>query len=114
MRAFGVAAIFMGGNAILLSVFSHGIASLMTTEQAVLKIAAPLLVVAGAFQLSDGVQAVGAGVLRGAGDSRFTFIANMVGHYAIGLPIALVLGVWLDGGVQGIWWGLSAGLTAVA
>ncbi len=114
MRAFGAAAMFMGANAILLSAFSWGIASLMTDQRAVLEIAAPLLVVAGAFQLSDGIQAVGAGVLRGAGDSRFTFIANVVGHYAVGLPVALLLGPWGNGGVRGIWWGLSAGLTAVA
>jgi len=114
MRAFGAAALFMGMNAILLSVFSRGIASLITDQQDVLDIAAPLLVVAGAFQLSDGIQGVGAGVLRGAGDSRFTFVANVVGHYVIGLPIAMLLGPLGSGGVRGIWWGLSVGLTAVA
>jgi MATE family multidrug resistance protein len=114
LRAFGTATLFMGGMALLLSVFSRGIAGLMTDQADVLEIAAPLLVVAGAFQLSDGIQGVGAGVLRGAGDSRFTFVANVVGHYLIGLPIALMLGPWGHGGVRGIWWGLSAGLTVVA
>ena len=38
----------------------------------------------------------------------------MVGHYFIGLPIALMLGPWGHWGVRGIWWGLSAGLTVVA
>lgn len=114
LRAFGTAALFMGSMAVLLSACSRGIAGLMTNQQDVLEAAAPLLAVAGAFQLSDGIQGVGAGVLRGAGDSRFTFVANVVGHYGVGLPIALMLGPWSNGGVRGIWWGLSAGLTAVA
>ena len=67
-----------------------------------------------AFQVSDGVQGVGGGVLRGAGDTRFTFLANLVGHYGLGLPLALVLGFGLELGVVGIWWGLCLGLTAVA
>jgi MATE family multidrug resistance protein len=52
--------------------------------------------------------------LRGAGDTRFAFAANVVGHYAIGLPIAVTLGLVLGRGVTGLWWGLCAGLTAVA
>jgi MATE family multidrug resistance protein len=71
------------------------------------------VVVAAFFQLSDGAQAIGAGVLRGAGDTRYPFVANLIGHYAVGLPIAFVLGVWGSLGVIGLWWGLCAGLTAV-
>jgi MATE family multidrug resistance protein len=114
LRAFGVGALFMGTNALLLSLFSRAIASAMTDQQEVLEMTAKLLVVAGAFQLSDGIQGVGAGVLRGAGDTMFTFVANLVGHYLIGLPITLMLGLWGHLGVRGIWWGLSAGLTVVA
>jgi MATE family multidrug resistance protein len=57
---------------------------------------------------------VGAGVLRGAGDTRFAFVANLFGHYAIGLPVAIVLGLFVQRSVIGLWWGLCAGLTAVA
>ena len=74
----------------------------------------PLLAVCAVFQLSDGIQGVGAGVLRGAGDTRFAFVANLVGHYVVGLPVAIVLGLRLGQGVIGLWWGLCAGLTAVA
>ena len=74
----------------------------------------PLLAVAAAFQISDGIQAVGAGVLRGAGDTRFAFAANLFGHYAVGLPIAIALGLWWHRSVTGLWWGLCGGLTAVA
>jgi MATE family multidrug resistance protein len=70
--------------------------------------------VAAVFQISDGVQGVGAGVLRGAGDTRFTFAVNVLGHYGVGLPVAIALGFGLGEGITGLWWGLCAGLTAVA
>lgn len=66
------------------------------------------------FQISDGIQAVGAGVLRGAGDTRFVFLANLAGHYAIGLPASIALCFALGWGVVGLWWGLCTGLSAVA
>ena len=90
------------------------LAGMLSDQPEVVAAAAPLLVVCAFFQLSDGIQAVGAGVLRGAGDTRFTFVANLVGHYAVGLPIAILFGLELGQGVIGLWWGLCAGLTAVA
>ena len=44
----------------------------------------------------------------------FAFLANLGGHYFVGLPIAIWLGLHLGQGVMGLWWGLCAGLTAVA
>jgi MATE family multidrug resistance protein len=85
----------------------------MTDDPAVVAAAVPLLRVAAVFQISDGLQAVGAGVLRGAGDTRFTFVANVIGHWAIGFPAAVVLGFVLGGGVRGLWWGFVLGLSAV-
>ena len=73
----------------------------------------PLIQIAAIFQLSDGTQSTGAGALRGAGDARFPLWANIFGHYAVGLPIAIGLGFGLHMGARGFWWGLSAGLTAV-
>jgi MATE family multidrug resistance protein len=72
------------------------------------------MMVAAVFQLSDGVQAVGAGVLRGAADTKYTFYANLVGHWLIGLPLALWLGFSRGMGIVGLWWGLCVGLTIVA
>jgi MATE family multidrug resistance protein len=90
------------------------LARMLTDQQEVISIAVPLLAVCAVFQLSDGIQGVGAGVLRGAGDTRFAFLANLLGHYAVGLPVAVLLGIKLEQGVIGLWWGLCAGLTAVA
>jgi MATE family multidrug resistance protein len=90
------------------------IARAFTGEPAVLAATVPLLHVAAAFQLFDGMQAVIAGALRGLGHTRATFYANLVGHYAVGLPIVLALGFALDRGITGVWWGLSAGLATTA
>jgi MATE family multidrug resistance protein len=114
LLAFGAGAAFMGCAALTYLLFPGPIVATMTNAPAIAALAVPLFRVAAVFQVSDGVQGVGAGVLRGAGDSRFTFTANVVGHYLIGLPLALLLGFGLGWGVVGIWWGLAAGLTAVA
>jgi MATE family, multidrug efflux pump len=114
LTAFGAGAGFMSLWGLAFLLLPGPLARLMTDQPEVLAAAAPLMVVAGVFQISDGIQGVGAGVLRGAGDTRFTFLANMVGHWAVGLPVALGLGMGLGLGVTGLWWGLCAGLTAVA
>jgi MATE family multidrug resistance protein len=114
LAAFGVGAAVMALPALGFLLAPGALSRAMTDDPAVVAQAAPLLVVAAVFQLSDGIQGVGAGVLRGAGDTRFTFAANLVGHWLVGLPVALWLGPWRGGGVTGLWWGLCAGLTAVA
>lgn len=114
MVAFASAAAFMSLPAAVFFFFPTSLARLIGASAEVMPLVVPLLMVSAVFQLSDGLQAVGAGVLRGAGETRFTFLANMVGHYGVGLPVALGLGFGLGLGVVGIWWGLCAGLTAVA
>jgi MATE family multidrug resistance protein len=107
-------AAFMATSALAFLLFPGAIARLFTDDPAVLGLAVPLLSVAAVFQISDGVQGVGAGVLRGAGDTRFTFAANMVGHWLVGFPLALALAFGAGRGVLGLWWGLCAGLSTVA
>lgn len=118
-RRAGIAAMVGGGGlmtlwALVYVIVPAPLASLLTDDPQVIAAAVPLLMVAAVFQVSDGIQAVGAGVLRGAGDTRFPFVANVFGHYAVGLPVGIGLGMYLGQGVIGLWWGLCTGLTAVA
>jgi MATE family multidrug resistance protein len=106
--------LFMGISALAFAVFPRAMARLVTDQENVIAAALPLMVVAAVFQLSDGVQAVGAGVLRGAGDTKYAFLANIAGHWFVGLPVALLLGFTAGMGIVGLWWGLCAGLTVVA
>jgi MATE family multidrug resistance protein len=118
-RTAGFAAI-AGGIGIMLAgaatfaIFPRAVARLVTDQNAVIAAAVPVLLIAAVFQLSDGLQAIGAGILRGAGDTTFPLVSNLVGHWLVGLPIALYLGFHRDMGIVGLWWGLCAGLTAVA
>ena len=76
--------------------------------------AATLLPIAGAFQIADGVQVVGAGLMRGMGRPDAGAVVNLIGFYAVGLPLAYALAFPLGFGIVGIWWGLAAGLGGVA
>ena len=106
--------VVMGVGALAFALIPRPITRLMTDQEAVIAASIPLMLVAAVFQLSDGIQAVGAGVLRGAGDTKYAFIANIIGHWGIGLPVALLLGFGAGMGIVGLWWGLCAGLTVVA
>ncbi len=112
--ALGAGACVMAVSAITFLLFPEAVARLISDRPEVIAAAVPLLGVAALFQIADGVQAVGAGALRGAGDTRFPFYANVGSHYLIGLPIALVCGFALHRGILGIWWGLSCGLFSIA
>jgi MATE family multidrug resistance protein len=94
--------------------FPHALVGAFTRDERVIAIGVDLLRIAALFQLFDGVQAVAAGALRGAGDVRFPFVANVVAHWFVGFPIALLLGFALHGGARGLWWGLTAGLVVVS
>ena len=95
-------------------VVPHLVAEAFTDSTAVVTATVPLLQIAALFQLSDGTQAIGAGALRGLGDTHATLYGNVLGHYVIGLPISLALCFGAMLGAPGLWWGLSAGLTATA
>ena len=114
LTAFAGGAGIMSLAALCFWLLPGALARTLSDQPDVIAASVPLLAVCAVFQLSDGIQGVGAGVLRGAGDTRFAFVANLVGHYAVGLPVAIALGLRLGRGVIGLWWGLCAGLTAVA
>ena len=90
------------------------LARLYTPDLEVLELAATLIPVAGIFQIFDGLQAVGSGVLRGVGDTLAPMLVNLVGFWLIGLPISLYLAFPGGLGPLGLWWGMASGLAAVA
>ncbi len=90
------------------------LASAYVSERGVVALAATLIPLAGIFQLFDGLQAVAGGALRGAGDTHAAMLANILGFWALGLPLGLWLAFRRGMGPAGLWWGLVAGLAAVA
>jgi MATE family, multidrug efflux pump len=85
-----------------------------STDSAVIAVGMKLLLVAALFQIADGLQVTITGALRGLGNTRVALVANLIGHYPIGLAIGLVLAFPLGMGAVGLWGGLAVGLAAVA
>jgi MATE family multidrug resistance protein len=114
LTAFGSVAAFMLASSLVFIVVRGLMGRAMSTDAGVISLVGSLVLVGALFQVSDGLQAVGAGALRGAGETAYTFRANVIGHWLVGLPIAIALGFGLGLGVVGLWLGLTAGLTVVA
>jgi MATE family multidrug resistance protein len=87
---------------------------IFSPDPRIIKIGVDLLIIAAAFQLFDGTQAVATGALRGVSETRMPMIVNFIGHWFLGLPIGYVLCFRLGWGVQGLWIGLSIGLILAA
>ena len=80
----------------------------------VLIIAGQLLMVAAVFQLSDGVQVVVLGALRGLQDVKVPTLITFVAYWVIGFPLSFYLGLYTPLKATGIWIGLLASLTVAA
>lgn len=111
----GWTAILLGASFMLLMALAffampRTLIGLFSPGPEVVTLGASLLGIAAVFQLFDGLQAVATGVLRGLGDTRMAMVANLAGHWLLGLPIAYALCFPLGYGVWGLWLGLSTGL----
>jgi MATE family multidrug resistance protein len=80
----------------------------------VVVIAAELLLIAAVFQISDSLQVVALGALRGLQDVKIPMYMTFVSYWVIGFPISIYLGLYTSFGASGIWIGLLAGLTTAS
>jgi len=80
----------------------------------VISLAVTFLAFAALFQVADGAQAVGAGMLRGLQDTNVPMIYAAIGYWGIGLPLGALLAFRFGFAGNGIWIGLCAGLAVVA
>jgi len=114
ITSFVTVTVFMSISAVLFFVFREFLVSLYIENLEVQEIATGLLLIVGAFQVSDGLQAVGLGVLRGMTDVRFPTWVTFIAFWCIAIPSGYVLGFTYDLGVTGVWFGLLAGLSSAA
>ena len=99
-------------SALVLVVARGPIARIYTDDPAVLEVAVTLLLLAGLFQVSDGLQLGCSGALRGYQDARVPLAIVVASYWGIGFTLAWVFGIVRGGGAPGVWLGLIAGLTA--
>ncbi len=112
--AFVMVFVFMSFTALSFILFKNVLPVFFSKETEVIKIASSLIVIAAFFQLSDGIQVVGLGALRGLKDVKTPAFIALVAYWGIGLPISYVLAFKFNLGAQGVWYGLSLGLTITA
>jgi MATE family multidrug resistance protein len=112
--ALGLALVFMSCSALAFWFLPQPVLRIYTIDARVLESAGGLLAIAALFQLFDGVQTVATGALRGIGETRVPMLVNLVGYWMLGLPVGYLLCFHAGRGVQGLWWGLTLALIAIA
>ncbi|MFY0540941.1 MATE family efflux transporter [Nannocystis pusilla] len=112
--ALSLGAGVMLASATLMYGLRHRLPALFDADPEVYALAVVSIPVTAAFQVFDGIQVVGFGVLRAMGRTRKAALVNFVGYYAIALPVAYWLAFERGHGITGLWWGLTVGLALVA
>jgi MATE family multidrug resistance protein len=105
-------------TAIFTVTFRHQIAQLYNDNPAVVTLAAQLMLLAAIYQISDSVQVIGSGILRGYKDTRSIFFITFIAYWLLGLPSGYILALtdWVVPrmGPAGFWCGFIVGLTSAA
>ena len=114
ISSYHIVIVFMAIAALLFAGLSQYLPLIYTSDTAVINIAAQLLIIAGFFQLFDGTQVVGLGILRGLGDVNIPTFITFIAYWIIGIPVGYFLGIYLEMGANGIWYGLTLGLLVSA
>ena len=116
--AWVIGVCFMGTMAIMMWAVPRELITLFLKDvpanAVVIALAVSFLRVAAAFQLVDGAQVIGAGMLRGLHDTRWPLLFALVGYWVVGLGVGAWLAFAQDWKGVGIWVGLASGLAAVA
>jgi MATE family multidrug resistance protein len=117
--AFGLGTGFMSVMALLILTMPHALVYLFLDESdpanaPVIPLALSFLFIAALFQVVDGAQAVGAGMLRGLHDTTVPMVYAGIGYWIIGLGVGVGLGFGLGWQGIGIWIGLASGLAVVS
>ncbi|MBI2605290.1 MAG: MATE family efflux transporter [Deltaproteobacteria bacterium] len=113
-NAFAVGVALMGCVGLLLFSIAGPAVRVFTDQAPVLAAGAALMPIVAFFQVFDATQVIGAGALRGAGSTKASMLANLFGHWFVGLPLGAAICFGFGWGLRGIWIGLSLGLIVVA
>jgi multidrug resistance protein, MATE family len=112
--ALGLTVSFMAIFAIIFMNAGAAIASWFVENAAVTTVAAQLLLIAGFFQIFDGLQIASSGALRGFEDTRAPMVIGFISYWLVALPVSYLAAFKLGFGPSGIWFGFVAGLALAA
>lgn len=105
---------FMASAGLVFILFRNVLPGLYISEKSVIEIASVLLIIVSFFQISDGTQAVGLGILRGITDMKIPTYFTLAAYWLLGLPSGYILAFKFNMGVRGVWYGLLISLTISA
>ncbi len=111
---FTIVIIMMAIFGIIFFWFRKELPTLYIDNEKVLVLASNLIIIAALFQIPDGIQSVGLGVLRGIRDTKVPTLVTFVAYWIIAIPLCYFLGVMKNYGPIGIWVGLMIGLWIAA
>jgi MATE family multidrug resistance protein len=114
VAALGVGLGFMIIAAVAFLAMPSGLAGIFLADPETRRIAASLIVIAGFFQVVDGIQCVASGILRGAADTRIPMLLHLGGFWGVGAPLGLYLAFPGGYGARGVWLAFAWSLLAVA
>ncbi len=116
--AQGVGVIIACCTALFTILFRKEIALLYNDNPAIVALAASLMLLAALFQLSDAIQVIGNGILRGYKDTHAIFYITLTSYWILGFPCGYILALtdWVVApmGPAGFWTGFIVGLTTCA
>lgn len=119
IRRAGFSALILAGSimaffGLCFILFNSFLPQLYISDVKVISIASLLLIIASIFEISDGIQAVGLGILRGITDVKIPTIVTFIAYWVLAIPSGYLLAFSFGLGVYGIWYGFIIGLAASA
>ena len=112
--ALFIIATIMGSFGIMFIILRNFLPTLYIDDPVVIEIASSLIIIAAIFQVVDGLQVVGIGILRGLTDLKAPMVIAFFAYWVIGLPSAYLLGFTFKFGVEGVWINFVIGLSIAA
>jgi MATE family multidrug resistance protein len=118
VRRSGFSAIFLTTSimfcfGLVFIFFRKAIPLIYIDDSKVIAVASNLLIIAAMFQISDGLQATGIGILRGLTDVKIPLILSFGAYWLLGIPSGYLFGIILNLGAVGVWLGSFVGLTSL-
>lgn len=101
-------------TALLIITMRRWLVAAITPDPQVIEVASGLLVMVAIFQLSDGLQAISVGILRGMQDVKSIMLIAFISYIAINIPVGYLCAFVLGWGATGLWVGFIVGLTVAA